>query len=234
MNLVNLSVVIPVSQEENFLGELLQDLNLLPHGSEFIFVGSEISQYRWKSKLSQSNNMHQYIWVIIDKGRAAALNAGAKRATKEFIWFLHADCRFSNDTLSALAKSLAFNIHALHYFRLKFLKDGPWLVNMNEFFAYIRSHILGIPFGDQGFCLSNKLFHQLGGYPEAIKVGEDHLFVWRAKQKKVKLQHINAPLLTSARKYQKKWLSITISNQFIWITQSMVELIKLIKLRIQS
>jgi GT2 family glycosyltransferase len=68
-----------------------------------------------------------------------------------------------------------------------------------------------MPFGDQGFCISKTLFHEIGGYPEKAPYGEDLLFVWKAKETGVKLHHVPSKLITSARHYQETgWFKLTL------------------------
>ena len=87
-----------------------------------------------------------------DTSRAGSLNLGAARASGEWLWFLHADSRINPDNIRALEQSLQKHPLALHYFDLAF--DLPFL-RFNATGANLRSRLLGLPFGDQGFVLKN-------------------------------------------------------------------------------
>ncbi len=94
--------------------------------------------------------------------------------------------------------------------------------------ALFRSRALGVPFGDQGFCIKKTIFNKLGGFPEGLPYGEDHVFVWRARQQGIDLQPLGVKLYTSARKYKKHgWLKTTILTQYLWIKQALPEWQKL-------
>lgn len=163
------------------------------------------------------------------EGRAAQMNAGARQATRKFLWFLHADTTLAPSCISALQRSLAADPNALHYFDLKFAADGPWLMRVNALGVWIRSHVLGMPFGDQGFCLSGEVFGMLGGFQTEAAYGEDHLLVWRARQSNVVLRCVGAGLTTSARKYAEHgWLQTTVRHGVLTVKQAFPEWIKLI------
>lgn len=194
----NISIIIPVGPKENALEVLLQDLRSIEKEVEVI--------------------------VVRGSSRPKQLNEGAQKATREFLWFLHADSRVSPNTLKSLLKSLNKNPHALHYFNLRFLPDGPPLMFVNEIGCWMRSHILGVPFGDQGFCVSKRIFENISGFPENIPYGEDHLFVWRARQKGISLRCTGAPLHTSARRYAETgWARLTWAYARRWTRQAWPE-----------
>ena len=199
-----LSIIIPLAPEETQQQYLLADLAA---GS----LDTEIIQSAQQS-------------------RAISLNAGAMQAIGQWLWFLHADSRISQDNLRALEASLTQDPQrtALHYFDLGFEDSGP-LLNSNALGANLRSRILCCPYGDQGFCISKALFSALGGFSENRPYGEDLLFVWRAHQAAVPLQRIPSTLFTSSRKYQQQgWLKVTLLHQWCWLRLSLPELFKLI------
>ena len=130
------------------------------------------------------------------------MNAGAGIAKNACLWFLHADSRLDNLCLNAL-DNFDFKKPRLAYFGLRFLNDGPSRMGINSFGVWFRSRFLRIPFGDQGFVISKSCFEMLGGYREDLSSGEDHALVWKARKNGVRLLHLNANILTSARKYMK-------------------------------
>jgi len=197
-----ISIVIPVHKNENQLARLLSDLDGVKDKVEII-TSSEGT-------------------------RAKSLNKGAAQATREFLWFLHADSRITKDNLTALSASLRADEEALHYFDLAF--DAPGLPTLNAWGANMRSRLFGTPYGDQGFCISKKQFDHIGGYPQDVAYGEDLMFVWKARQAGFKLSRIPSKLLTSARKYsQQGWLKLTLLYQWRWIGMSIPEAVKLIR-----
>lgn len=181
----NVSIIIPTAPDETAQQQLLNDLK-------------------------QLNNE---IIISAEGARAKSLNVGAVKASDDFLWFLHADSRVSTENIFALEQALKKRPNVLHYFDLAY--DGGHLTNCNSLGANIRSRLFGLPYGDQGFCISKNLFNKIGGYPENVPYGEDLLFIRLAKRAGIKLNRVPSKLLTSARKYkQHGWLKLTALRQW--------------------
>ena len=182
--LKQVSIIIPSVKQEPALDKILYDLS---HLESEIIVSTEGS-------------------------RAKSLNAGAAKANRDYLWFLHADSHLSAENFSVLEKIIAAKSNDLNYFDLEYVEPG--LFRLNAFFANIRSYVFSLPYGDQGFFLSKETFEKIGKYPEDVVFGEDLLFVRIAKKKAVKLNRIPSKLYTSARKYkQQGWLKLTLLRQ---------------------
>ncbi|MFK7839104.1 MAG: hypothetical protein AB8B83_02135 [Bdellovibrionales bacterium] len=193
----NISVIIPLAPNEQSHHQLLDDLK---------DTGFEI--------------------ITLSEGtRAKSLNKGAEIAKHNSLWFLHADSRVSKNNLDALnqaIKQTANTISTLHYFNLTYRQGG--VASLNAIGANLRSCILGLPYGDQGFCMSKDTFKTIGNYPDA-PYGEDVLFIRKAKRNGVKLNRIASKLSTCARKYHDiGWLKLTVIRQ--------IQILKLIRQKI--
>lgn len=165
-------------------------------------------------------------------GRAASLNAGAKKATGDYLWFLHADSELNEACVPALLEAIKRSPDALLYFDLAFSNDATKLMRLNAMGVWFRSHVLSVPFGDQGFCIKKEQFQRIGGFPEGLAYGEDHVFVWLARQLGITLHPTGATIATSARKYQAHgWLKTTLKHQYLWVIQAWPEWIRLLKTR---
>lgn len=223
VSLKNVSIIIPLGPDEDQVTPLLDDLTVLPEETQIILVSCDGASDPILRK-------DRVMLINAKQGRACQQNAGAKAATRKFLWFLHADSRVTPQVLDALEVSLNEAPDALHYFHLKFGEDGPRRMRLNEWGARFRSRVFGIPFGDQGFCLGKSAFDTIGGFPEYDPYGEDHLLVWYARQAGVKLKCTGAALQTSARKYQQQgWGALTLKYQIRWIKQALPEAYKLIR-----
>ncbi len=159
-------------------------------------------------------------WLVCPKrGRAHQLNFGAKKATGQWLWFLHADSLIVKDHLKEIMSTIRkFNTgKIIGYFPLSFVQPYFLLVCLNQFFANKRAKIFRMPFGDQGIFLKKNDFYHLGEFPLEAISGEDHLFIIRARRNQFQFLEMNTPLRTSARKYQKNGWAKT-SLQHIWLT----------------
>ncbi|RUO25472.1 glycosyl transferase family 2 [Aliidiomarina minuta] len=191
-----LSIIIPVAEGEQSVQNLLPDLQ---GASKDIIICSEGT-------------------------RALSLNWGAQQAQGEFLWFLHADSRVSQDNLIQLQKQLQRFPQALHYFDLRF--DQGVLPRLNAWGANIRSRLFKAPYGDQGFCIHRDQFKKSGGFAEDVAYAEDLFFVWRAQRQGIRLNRIPSKLVTSARKYrQQGWLKLTLTYQKRWLCLTIKHLI---------
>lgn len=200
--LEQLSVIIPFAPDDVAWKALLQDLSGLPESAEIILVAASE-----KAKLEAQDFPLSANATIIgaSMGRASQMNAGAKAARNSCLWFLHADSRVDANCVKAV-DTFDYTKKRLGYFGLRFQNDGPRRMGINSFGVWFRSRFLRIPFGDQGFVLSKSSFEMLGRYREDLKSGEDHAFVWTARKNGIVLQHLNASIQTSARKYaQHGW-----------------------------
>lgn len=198
--LKNVSIIIPLAPSETAHEKLLDDLKSV---QAEIICSSEGS-------------------------RAKSLNNGVKKAANDFLLFLHADSRLNQMVFAQLEQYLAKYPNALHYFDLAF--EGGGLPTINAWGANIRSRFLGVPFGDQGFCLSKTNFEKIGGFPEDCDIAEDLLFLWKARQLSIKPKRVPATITTSPRKYRERgWFKLTALHQWIWIKISIPQAWKLMR-----
>ena len=213
----DVSVVIPLAPGETSWRALLGDLAPIARDAQVLLVATEPSPADPERVASACGLRARVVWLESSPGRARQMNLGAGRATRDFVWFLHADSRLRSEALAALGRSLAAHPEAMHYFDLRFLKDGPAMMPLNAAGVWFRSRVLGLPFGDQGLCLRRQLFQSLGPFDERAAYGEDHLLVWAARRAGVPLRCCGAAIRTSARKYrQHGWARTTARH--LWLT----------------
>ena len=207
--LARLTVVVPVGPGDAVSPALQAQLTTLAREAEVVVVEADTARVAPPPTSHPPDGLH---WqsIAATPGRAAQQNAGAAAATRDWLWFLHADSRLASMTLPALARFVQRDEAALGYFELRFLDDGPAMMPLNALGTRLRSAWLGLPFGDQGLVLSRRVFDQLGGFDTALTRGEDHDLVWRARRAGVVLRGVGAPLYTSARRYAERgWWTMT-------------------------
>ncbi len=209
-----ISVIIPVAPNEKIHSELQKQLLSAPDDWEILVCsGQEPDQVLLFDE--------RFRWMKADAGRANCLNEGARQATGNFLWFLHADSLLVEGTYDKLRQTAELNQSELYYFDLKFLRLSNHNVRPKEVGVLIRSRCLHTPFGDQGFFMKKELFEANGPYSVKAAYGEDHLYVRGLRRRKIKLTPIGLPLYTSPRKYEQKgWVRVTILHQYLWIKQA--------------
>jgi len=231
--LSQVSIIVPIGPADQSWRALLADLADVDEDAELLPIAADPQPADFDAQTDQAGPRCHLRWIATAAGRARQMNLGAQRSARPFLWFLHADSRVSHDALAALNRSLASHPHALHYFDLTFQNDGPRLAHLNALGVRFRSRCLGLPFGDQGLCLSRALFDRLGGFCESAPYGEDHLLVWAARRHRVPLRPVGAAIATSARRYQSEgWLRVT--AQHLWRTgrQGLPQLLTLLRSRL--
>lgn len=208
--LAELAVIVPIGPGERAWRGLVADLAPLPATARVVLVATAAEDLPGPGDAAVAALAAELVTLVAPRGRAAQQNAGARAAERPWLWFLHADSRLAPATLPALAGALRSRREILGYFDLRFAADGPWAVHVNALGVWIRSRVLGLPFGDQGFFLRAATFARLGGFDPTLPFGEDHALVWAARRAGVPLAAAGAPLVTSARKYAEHgWLRTT-------------------------
>lgn len=198
------SVIIPVGPGDTGWRDLLPRLDRLPRGSEIIISATTGAVCRADLEALP----HRPIWLTGPAGRADQLNRGVARASGDRLWLLHADS-LPDAAVVDCAAGLRIDDDEIAWFDLRF-HDGPALVRLNAHGATLRSRLLGLPFGDQGWLLARSLFDRLGGFDPALKRGEDLDFIVRARACGVRLKRTGLALATSGRRYlDHGWLSTT-------------------------
>lgn len=214
---MSVSVIVPVGPDEPELPVLLGQLHMLPAGWQVIIALCPESEHL--APLAEQSASAEMI--IAPRGRAQQMNAAVELATGEYLWFLHVDSVLTPEGVAALLEALQSKPQELLYYRLRFSRDGSGPTWLNAFSANLRSRWLGVPFGDQAFCLPRVTFLKVGGYREDLPYGEDHVLVWHLRLVGVPLQMLPASLETSARKYRAKgWVKLTLLYQWYWLRQA--------------
>ena len=227
----SISVIIPLAPKETHWPTVVAQLAGLPDNCEVLLA---ITQDSDEPDVASFKNEMNIRVLHGSTGRAQLMNAAAMASEKEYLWFLHADSSLSENTVTNLLKKLEGKERVLYFHDLVFVGDGPHLMKLNSVGVWFRSHVLKMPFGDQGFCLAQELFSEIGGYPENVPYGEDHVLVWRALQNGVSVKSVGSTIGTSARKYAENgWLKTTMLHLYLWTKQALPELFILLKSKLK-
>lgn len=207
-----LSIIIPILNEAKTIGKLLHyleenssDENI----SEIIVVdgGSTDGSQEILSKSDRFSSSTETLvkvdkpfrFVISSKGRAKQMNRGAKHATGNILYFLHADS-FPPKDFDKLIISEVKKGNLAGCFRLQFDSNHWWLRLASWLTQF---HWRACRGGDQSQFITKKLFEDIGGYDENHIIYEDNILINALYQRK-QFKVINKKLITSARRYQEK------------------------------
>ncbi|MEH6535094.1 MAG: TIGR04283 family arsenosugar biosynthesis glycosyltransferase [Psychroserpens sp.] len=208
-----ISIIIPVLNEEKDIGKLLVLLN--EHSSksnisEIILVdgGSQDKTVKVINNVSSSgversqkglNCARPDIKLLhSEKGRAKQMNLGAKKATSNILYFLHADS-FPPQHFDTLIISEVKKGNQAGCFRMKFDSNHWWLRLASWLTQFSWRACRG---GDQSQFITRELFDEIGGYDESFTIYEDNILINELYSRK-QFVVINKKVQTSARLYKR-------------------------------
>ena len=195
MSVNTISIIIPVLNEEQQIGEIIKKLWNRQSGNvkEILVVdgGSEDRTVE-AAKSAGATIVHS------ERGRAKQMNSGAEKANGELLYFLHADTvppdYYDQEIINAIESGFDFGC-----FRLQFDWDQP-LLNFYSWFTRFR--YTGLRFGDQSLFVEKHVFEKSGGFDESLIVMEDQE-IYRRLHLKGEFYLSEQYVTTSARKYKK-------------------------------
>ena len=194
---MEISIIIPTYNEADNIGNVLKYLreNSSEENIREIIVSDGISD---DNTLEIARSLGARIVNFAHTGRAKQMNAGAKIATGDVFYFLHADSYpprgFDRDILQSIDDG-----YGAGCFRMKWDMDHPLL---NFFAWFTRFDCQWCRGGDQSMFITRPLFETLQGFNENYRFLEDYEIIPRIK-KHSKFRVIQRDLITSARKYRK-------------------------------
>lgn len=190
-----LAVVIPTLNEEETLPALLTDLSRLPEAGRIVVADGGSTD----ATVALAREWGAIV-VQAPQGRSRQMNVGACCVASPWLLFLHADSRLPQRTLAALRDWLSAPSveEAAHFaFRLDTGDPGWHLIQWGQ---RVRERLTGLVYGDQGLLVSRRRWLAMGGIPE-MDLMEDVEAV-RQLRKSGGIHRIDAPIVTSARRYR--------------------------------
>ena len=145
--------------------------------------------------------------------RGAQLDAGARAATGELLWFLHADARPSEHALDAIRHAVADGAES-GCFRFMFTGPGALWKTALEWAIAARAAAGGMVYGDQGLFALASAYKEAGGFARQRLFEEVPLI--RALRSKGSFRRLSIPLGVSPRRWQRDgWLARTLHNRWL-------------------
>lgn len=158
----NVSVVMPVLNEEVTIGEQLAALGAVKDLGEVIVVDGGSSD-----RTLDVVRAHEAARILTSvRGRAAQMNAGARVAAGDVLLFLHADVRLPPDTVRWIETALADDEVVAGAFRTWTVPDQQTWLGPLLHLADLRSRYTRLPYGDQALFVRTSVFRDLGGFPD--------------------------------------------------------------------
>lgn len=208
---MRLSIIIPAFREGEEAALQIHKLSRQPQVSEVIVAAFDCSP-SFKRPLKRIPKIK--LLEAPQKGRASQMNFGASAARGDLLLFLHADTQVAPGGLQEMTETLRQDRWIGGAFRLSFNLSG-WRYRLKAWGANMRSKILGLPYGDQGYFIRREVFERLGGF-QNMPLFEDVEFFDRFK-KEGPWALLQSGVVTSARRWEKQgYWKATVKNMF-WI-----------------
>lgn len=190
-----ISIIVPVLNEAESIRAFLRHLRERADGAEIIVVDGGSADGTRESARDLCDRV-----VFSARGRGVQMNAGARVARGDVLWFLHADTEVPRRCLDFVSDALGDDETAGGFFRIRLPEDRP-IYRLTDSFAHFAGRLLRIRCGDHGFFCRRQVFEKIGGFPE-IALMEDVEF-FRCLRRVGRVQTITARLRPSARRYER-------------------------------
>lgn len=192
-----ISIIVPILNEVAAIRRLFSHIEnnvskSIPY--EIIVVDGGSDDGSQKEVLKHSKTF----LISSEKGRAKQMNAGAKIASGNILYFLHCDS-FPPENFDQCIVEQVQNGNNSGCFRMKFDYSHPVLW-VSQWFS--RVNHISCRGGDQSLFVYKDLFNEICGYDENYIIYEDNEIIKRLYQKG-SFVVIPKYLITSARRYRK-------------------------------
>tara|TARA_R110002049_G_scaffold122342_1_gene277170 strand:+ start:2210 stop:2923 length:714 start_codon:yes stop_codon:yes gene_type:complete len=205
---IRVSVIIPTLNEEDNIDTVVEWLRVYDERLEEIIVvdgGSTDNTINILQGLSVK-------LVESKSSRAIQMNAGAKVASGNVLYFVHADTRpprsYIDDIENSIVQGYLYGCYRSEFF------PTTMGMRMNAFFT--RFNCLMFRGGDQSLFVVKLFFKYTDGFDEGRRIMEE--YAWFQKAKKIgNLKIIPKGCLISMRKYDKNsYFRINLVNLYVF------------------
>jgi rSAM/selenodomain-associated transferase 2 len=190
-----ISIIVPVLNEAVRIERFLKLLRERAGGAEVIVVDGGSSDGTFDLARNRSDRCFS-----APRGRAHQMNAGARAASGDVLWFVHSDCEVPAGCLQQISDLLRQPEVVAGFFRIR-IPNKRLVYRLTDSFAHYAGLILGMRFGDHGFFCRHIAFEKIGGFPE-LPLMEDAEFFCKLRRLG-RIAIIPSRLITSPRRYEK-------------------------------
>lgn len=190
---MSFSIVVPVFNEAPLLRQCLTHLRERAAGAEIIVADG--GSCDGTGDLARDLCDH----VVVSKpNRAIQMNAGARVAHGDILWFVHVDAEVPWDCLNEIARIMVDPNVVGGFFRIR-LPRG-FIYRLTDSFAHYAGILLRMRCGDHGLFCRRTTFLGIGGFPE-VPLMEDVEF-FRQLQRRGRVTYSHKRMLVSPRRYE--------------------------------
>lgn len=193
---MEISVIIPVLNEEDIIGDSIKRLRKIPGLEIVVADGGSDDRTIHNAEESGADRI-----ITTIKRRSIQMNTGAQEAAGQYVLFLHADTILPEGFENEMKEILEKPGTAAGAFSLKYDDSSP-VLKFIAFTANLRSRWLKLPYGDQAIFVKKKTFQDMSGFRD-LPVMEDYEFMTRAR-KRGRVIISKKKITASARRWKKQ------------------------------
>jgi rSAM/selenodomain-associated transferase 2 len=187
------SIIVPVFNEAFLIRPFLRHVREREPGAEIIVVDGGSSD--GTARLA-AGNCDQV--VEAGCGRAIQMNAGARAAHGEILWFVHVDAQVPWESLGEIERIMDDPKVVGGYFRIRL--PGSLVYRLTDAFAHYAGILLRMRCGDHGIFCRRAAFFDIGGFPQ-VPVMEDVEF-FRQLHRRGRVTHSEKRIWVNPRRYE--------------------------------
>jgi rSAM/selenodomain-associated transferase 2 len=190
---MQISIVVPVVDEAPLIQPFLRHVLERAIGAEIIVADGGSTDGTGDLAQGFCDQL-----VVTERNRAIQMNAGARAAHGDVLWFVHADAEIPWGCLTEIERIMDRPDTAGGFFRIRLPRAHVY--RLTDSFAHYAGILLRMRFGDHGIFCRRTAFLEVGGFPE-VPLMEDVEF-FRRLQRVGRVVFSNKRILASPRRYE--------------------------------
>ena len=169
---MQVSIIVPVHNEARLIQPFLAHLRERARGAEIIVVDGASTD----GTDQLAAGFCDRLVATGERSRAIQMNAGARVASGDIFWFLHADADVPTGCLDEIGRIIRDRRASGGYFRIRLPRGVVY--RLTDSFAHYAGLLLRIRCGDHGIFCRRTAFIDAGGFPN-VPLMEDVEFFRR-------------------------------------------------------
>jgi rSAM/selenodomain-associated transferase 2 len=191
---MQVSIIVPVFNEAPLIPRFLTHLRQRAPEAEIIVADGGSSDGTAEVAAGFCNQV-----VVTERNRAAQMNLGARAATGNVLWFVHADVEVPRECLAEIARILDNRTVVGGFFRIRLPLSQP-IYRLTDSFAHYAGVFLRMRCGDHGIFCRREVFMDAGGFPKVLLMEDVEFF--RRLRRCGRVLHSGKRIVVSPRRYE--------------------------------
>jgi rSAM/selenodomain-associated transferase 2 len=190
---MQISVIVPVFNEAPLIRPFLRHLRERAPGAQVIVVDGRSCDGTDRLAAGLCDQL-----VETERSRAVQMNAGARAADGDILWFVHVDVEVPLQCLGEIERIMDHPKVVGGYFRIRLPR--ALVYRLTDSFAHYAGILLRMRCSDHGIFCRRTVFCEIGGFPE-VPLLEDIEF-FRRLHHCGRVKYSKQRLLVSPRRYE--------------------------------